>query len=66
VVVEDVIGEDLPDEFTPAGDVTLFDLPVIIVVDLRDGLMAKERLYWDRGRLEDQLGVPATVPVVAG
>ena len=31
------------------------DLPVIIVVELRDGLMASERLFWDRLSLFDQL-----------
>jgi steroid delta-isomerase-like uncharacterized protein len=31
------------------------DVPVIIVVDLLGGLMAAERLYWDRLRLIDQL-----------
>jgi steroid delta-isomerase-like uncharacterized protein len=33
------------------------DVPIIIVVEIRDGLMAVERLYWDRLRLIDQLKV---------
>ena len=32
------------------------DVPVIIVVEFGDGLMATERLYWDRWRLLHQLG----------
>jgi steroid delta-isomerase-like uncharacterized protein len=32
------------------------EVPVIVVVELRDGLMAGERLYWDRGTLATQLG----------
>lgn len=34
------------------------DVPVIIVVELRNGLMAGERFYWDRARLFDQLQAP--------
>lgn len=39
------------------------DLPIAIFIDLKDGLMAGERFYWDRATLMSQLGVeriPAT------
>ena len=38
------------------------EVPVIIIVELRDGLMASERLYWDRGRLQNQIGAPQGTP----
>lgn len=31
-------------------------IPVVIIVHIRDNLMASERLYWDRFRLHEQLG----------
>ena len=37
------------------------DVPVIIVVELSDGLMLSERLYWDRLRLLDQV-MPTSEP----
>jgi SnoaL-like polyketide cyclase len=33
------------------------EIPVILVISARDGLMAGERLYWDRATLADQLNV---------
>ena len=39
------------------------DRPIAIFIDLKDGLMAGERFYWDRSTLMFQLGVeriPAT------
>jgi predicted ester cyclase len=31
-------------------------VPVILVADLRDGLMRGERIYWDRATVLEQLG----------
>jgi carboxymethylenebutenolidase len=33
------------------------ELAVAVMVELRDGLMSAERMYWDRGRLWQQLGI---------
>ena len=32
------------------------EVPVILVADLRDGLMSGERIYWDRATVLEQLG----------
>jgi steroid delta-isomerase-like uncharacterized protein len=34
------------------------EVPVIIVAEMRDGLLARERLYWDRATVLDQLVGP--------
>lgn len=33
------------------------ELPVVVIVEFRDGLLAGERFYWDRATLAEQLGV---------
>lgn len=38
------------------------DFRFVVVVDLRDGLMAGERFFYDRSTLARQLGVQATWP----
>jgi len=32
------------------------EVPVVLVADLRDGLMSGERIYWDRATVLEQLG----------
>jgi carboxymethylenebutenolidase len=47
-------------DITPSG--RRIDVAVAIVVELRDGLIAGERLYWDRARLLEQLGAQVVKP----
>ena len=41
----------------PATKRRRIEIPVILVVTARDGLMAGERLYWDRATLAGQLNI---------
>jgi steroid delta-isomerase-like uncharacterized protein len=36
-------------------------VPVILVAELRDGLMSGERIYWDRATVLEQLGQPLPI-----
>lgn len=36
-------------------------VPVILVAELRDGLMAGEHIYWDRATVLEQLGQPLPI-----
>jgi carboxymethylenebutenolidase len=42
------------------------ELPVVVVVDFRDGQVAEERIYWDQASLLVQVGLldPALLPVL--
>lgn len=42
-------------DLSPSG--RQIEIPVAVVIELRDGLIAGERLYWDRARLHEQLHV---------
>jgi predicted ester cyclase len=36
------------------------EVPVILIAELRDGLLGGERIYWDRATVLEQLGRPLT------
>lgn len=50
-------GKHVGDFFGLKATGHLIDLPIVVIIDLKDGLLAGERFYWDKAKLFQQIGL---------